>query len=140
MSRIVKYSAIFAAAAFLSLLALELLTFAWPSTALSGTPIDQALLRAGTFVGVAAFTATSIFTIIVSGTAGIAIAFRLALESRSLRSRLLIACGALYALTVFFLRWPAIRLVGDLVWLVCVVLIGAVFGYVAARSFASRAA
>jgi hypothetical protein len=139
MGRAIKYAALFAASAFLSLLALEVATSEFPLLRVSGTPTEQAHFYAAMYVGLAAGVAVSSAPVIVGGMVGSAVAFSLVLRGK-LRPWVILATGAVLAMATFLLRWPAIRLVGELPWLIGVVVIAGVLGCAAALLFSPRAA
>ena len=139
MGRAIKYAAFFAASVFLSLLALEVATFEFPPLRVSGAPTDQALFYAGIYVGFAAGVAVSSASVILGGMVGSAVAFSLARRGK-LRPWVILATGAVFAMALFLLRRPAIRLVGELPWLIGGVLIAGVLSYAAALLFSPRAA
>ncbi len=135
MGRAIKYAALFAASAFLSLLALGAATFQFPALHLSGTPTELAPF----YVGFAAGVAVSTAPVILGGMVGSAIAFSFSLRGK-LRPWVILATGAVFATVTFLLRWPAIRLVGELPWLIGVVVIAGVLSYAAALLFSPHAA
>jgi len=141
MGRAIKYAAFFAASAFLSLLALVVgvASFKVPALHLSGTLTYQVQFYAGMYVGFASGVAVSYALVILGGMVGSAVAFWLALNGR-LRPWVILAAGAVFAIATFLLRRPAIQLVGELPWLVGVVVIAGVLSYTAALFLSPHAA
>lgn len=133
MVRVIRYSAIFALSAFALLLPLRLalIIFELPSFTVSGTPTIQAL----GYLGMAAGTVTLIAPIIVLGMIGSALGFWLMPRNRFLRTGVIVGAGGMFALTMFFLNYPAIRLIGEVLWLISVVAIAGVLGYATGRVF-----
>jgi hypothetical protein len=139
MGRAIRYAAFFAASAFLSLLALQVATLELPPLHLSGTPTEQARFYAGMYVGFAAGVAVSSALVILGGMVGSGVAFWLALKGK-LRPWVILATGAVFAIATFLLRWPAIQLVGELPWLMGVVVIAGALSYTVALLLSPHAA
>jgi Na+/melibiose symporter-like transporter len=91
------------------------------------------------YVGFAAGMALGFAPVIVGGMVGSAVAFSLVLRGK-LRPWVIVATGAVFAIATFLLWGPAIRLVGELAWLIGVVVIAGVLSYAAALLFSPRAA